>query len=138
MHHPEDTFIDCMALGKLVVTSGGGSIKAGSLEGIIARIIEVRLMDICGIQSKNKSFWPSFVQINYLSNPHRELLDINYGSNWQEVESTIEEKRQKEEIPLVLSAPPDRKNRKLLRGTGIELPPTPCTEGKVRFFGITM
>ena len=41
MHHPEDTFIDSMALGKLVVTSGDGSIKAGSLEGIIARIIEV-------------------------------------------------------------------------------------------------
>ncbi len=41
MHHPEDTFIDCMALGKLVVTAGDGSIKAGSIEGLVARIIKV-------------------------------------------------------------------------------------------------
>ncbi len=41
MHHPEDTFIDSMALGKLVVSSSSGGITAGSLEGIIARIIDV-------------------------------------------------------------------------------------------------
>ena len=58
---------------------------------------------------------------------------VNYTAcELQDAEDSIEDKKQKEEIPLVLSAPPDRKARKLLRGTGIDEPLTPCVEGKVR------
>ena len=41
MHHPEDTFIDQMALGKLVIKTPMGDIQAASLEGLIAQIIKV-------------------------------------------------------------------------------------------------
>ncbi len=46
MHHPEDAFIDDMALGKLLVRGqpGGKHVSAGSLEGIIAQIIQVIMM----------------------------------------------------------------------------------------------
>ena len=60
------------------------------------------------------------------------VFAVNYSvCEWQDAEDSIEDKKQKEEIPLVLSAPPDRKTRKLLRGTGIDEPLTPCVEGKV-------
>ncbi len=41
MTYPEDTFIEQMALGKLVIKHPDGKIRAGSLEGLILEIIQV-------------------------------------------------------------------------------------------------
>ena len=41
VHHPEDTFIDQMALGRLIIRGPDGRVRAGSLEGLIAELIKV-------------------------------------------------------------------------------------------------
>jgi hypothetical protein len=43
MHYAEDSFIDQMALGKVLIRDGDGMIYAGSLEGIILEIIQVQM-----------------------------------------------------------------------------------------------
>ena len=59
VHHPEDTFIDQMALGKLLIRGPDGSVRAGSLEGLIAEIIKVkriRLFFLFKFQIENTIF----------------------------------------------------------------------------------
>ena len=41
MHHPEDSFIEQMAMGRLLIRDSEGQVRAGSLEGIIAEVIKV-------------------------------------------------------------------------------------------------
>lgn len=41
LHHPEDMFIDQMAMGKLLLRDSEGFVRAGSLEGIVAEVIKV-------------------------------------------------------------------------------------------------
>ena len=41
MNNPEDSFIDIMALGKLLHKTPEGVVIAGSLEGLIAEVIKV-------------------------------------------------------------------------------------------------
>ena len=42
LQYPEDNFIDQMALGLLTVKNQDGVLVAGSLEGLIAQLIQVR------------------------------------------------------------------------------------------------
>ena len=41
VQYPEDSFIDVMAMGKLVVKDQEGHLLAGTLEGLMAEIIKV-------------------------------------------------------------------------------------------------
>ena len=58
MHHPEDVFIEQMAMGKLLVKdSMDGQVRAGSLEGIIAEVIRVRTAECQQRLSLTAEMW---------------------------------------------------------------------------------
>lgn len=45
----EDNFIDQIALGRLLVHNKDGALIAGSLEGLIAQLIQVSISKLCCI-----------------------------------------------------------------------------------------